>query len=108
MESARLEQLEQGLHHVLSLLKHDANGALAEDHPAVIAAGQCELMLPEQVTGASLSAAARHKIDTVQVLLARAREHERLPPEAQLAADEGYLTSTDGLPEASQNTPRLA
>jgi hypothetical protein len=42
----------------------------------------------------------RHKIDTVQVLLTRAREHEQLPPDAQLAADEGYMASTDELADA--------
>ena len=113
MESARLEQLEQGLHQVLRLIERDETGAaassqLSADHPAVVAAGQCELMLPEQLTAQSLAAAARHKIDNLQVLLARAREHESLPPEAQLAADEGYLASVDGLPEAADNTPRVA
>lgn len=73
MESARLEQLERGLHRVLELLRHEGHDALASDHPAVIAADQCELMLPEQLTGASLAAAARHKIENVQVLLARPR-----------------------------------
>jgi hypothetical protein len=56
-------------------------------------------MLPETLTPASLAEAIRHKIDTVQVLLARARAHESLPEDAQLAADEGYLTATDGVPK---------
>jgi hypothetical protein len=98
---------------VLHLIERDetgaaASGQLASDHPAVIAANQCELMLPEQLTLESLAAAARHKIDNVQVLLARAREHESLPREAQLAADEGYQASVDGLPDAADNAPRVA
>jgi hypothetical protein len=36
----------------------------------------------------------------VQVLLTRAREHEQLQPDAQLAADEGYMASTDELADA--------
>jgi hypothetical protein len=101
MESSRLEQLEQGLHHALQLVRRDETGAQGEirpDHPAAWAAQECELMLPEPLTLASLGEAIRHKIDTVHVLLERARAHEQLPPEAQLAADEGYLTSTDGVP----------
>jgi hypothetical protein len=98
MESARLEQLERGLHKVLGLIERDetgATGSLQADHPAVRAADACELMLPQPLTLASLAEAARHKIDNVQVLLARAREHESLPPDAQLAADEGYMASND-------------
>ena len=34
----------------------------------------------------------------VDVHLDRARAHEKLPADAQLAADEGYLTATDGVP----------
>ena len=39
----------------------------------------------------------------MQVLLTRAREHEALPADAQLAADEGYMASTDELAEAKDN-----
>jgi hypothetical protein len=101
MESSRLEQLEHGLRHALQLIERDetgARGTIQPDHPAAWAAQQCELMLPENLTLATLAEAIRHKIDTVHVLLDRARAHEQLPPEAQLAADEGYLTSTDGVP----------
>ena len=64
MESARLEQLEQGLHDVLHLIgsdKGDANAPLQADHPAVRAANACELMLPETLTLATLAGSARHK-----------------------------------------------
>lgn len=100
MESSQLEQLEQGLRHALQLIERDESGAqgeINESHPAARAAQQCELMLPEQLTLASLAEAIRHKIDTVHVLLDRARAHEKLPADAQLAADEGYLTSDDDL-----------
>ena len=98
MESVRLEQLEQGLHEVLRLIdvdRRDPHTALPPDHPAVLAAEACELMQPEKLTLASLAGSARHKIENVQVLMKRAREHESLPPEAQIAADEGYMTSSD-------------
>ncbi|WP_338763427.1 hypothetical protein [Massilia sp. METH4] len=101
MQSSRLEQLEQGLRNALQLVERDETGAqgeIATSHPAARAAEECELMLPEPLTLASLAEAIRHKIDTVHVLLDRARAHEALPPEAQLAADEGYLTATDGVP----------
>jgi len=100
MQSIQLERLEQGLREVLRLVERDDHPAatvLGADHPAVRAADACELMLPEPLTLATLADAARHKIDTVHVLLARAREHEKLPPEAQLAADEGYLVDEDDI-----------
>ncbi len=100
MQSSQLEQLERGLHDVLRLAERDegrTGATLGPDHPAVQAAAACELMLPEILTAATLAEAARHKIDTVQVLLARARAHEKLPPEAQLAADEGYLADAADL-----------
>ena len=100
MESARLEQLELGLRQVLRLIERDESGISGElpaTHAAVKAAEACELMLPQPLTLATLAEAARHKIDNVQVLLARAREHESLPPEAQLAADEAYLVGQDEL-----------
>ena len=100
MQSTQLEHLEQGLREVLRLVErddHPADTPLAPDHPAARAADACELMRTEPLTLASLADAARHKIDTVQVLLARAREHEKLPPEAQLAADEGYLAGEEDL-----------
>lgn len=103
MQVARLEQLEQGLREVVRLAErddHDPHGALQLDHPAVRAADACELMLPRPLTLATLADSARHKIDTVQILLARAREHESLPPVAQLAADEGYMISNEESPEA--------
>ncbi|QGZ38344.1 hypothetical protein IP92_01345 [Pseudoduganella flava] len=102
MESSRLEELERGLHQALRLLERDegrATSALPADHPAVRAAEACELMLPETLTAAALAEAIRHKIDVVQVLLARSRAHESLPEDARLAADEGYLTATDGVPK---------
>ena len=103
MESSRLEQLEQGLRNVLRLIERDEtrqSGELAREHPAARAAEECEVMLPEPLTLAALFETVHHKIDTVQVLLTRAREHEQLPPDAQLAADEGYMASTDELADA--------
>lgn len=105
MESSKLEQLEQGLRQALQLVERDETGARGEiepGHPAARAAEACELMLPEPLTLASLGEAIRHKIDTVHVLLDRARAHEKLPPDAQLAADEGYLTSEDDLLKAQR------
>lgn len=100
MESSRLEQLEQGLRHALQLVERNESGAQGElerSHPAARAAEAAEMMLPEPLTLASLADAIRHKIDTVQVLLERARGHEKLPPDAQLAADEGSMTGADDL-----------
>ncbi|QBE65727.1 hypothetical protein [Pseudoduganella lutea] len=102
MESSRLEELEQGLRNVLQLIERDESGAqgdITPDHPAAQAAEACELMLPEKLTLASLADAIRHKIETVHVLLDRARAHEKLPPDAQLAADEGYMLEAEDLKE---------
>ena len=106
MDSSRLEQLEQGLRNVLRLIERDESGASGElprEHPAARAAEECEVMLPETLTLDTLRETVRHKIDTVQVLLARAREHEALPADAQLGADEGYMASTDELAEAKDS-----
>ncbi len=103
MESSRLEQLEQGLRNALRVIERDKSGqssALAPEHPAARAAEECEVMLPNPLTLAALSETVRHKIDTVQVLLTRPREHEQLQPDAKLAADEGYMASTDELADA--------
>jgi hypothetical protein len=108
MQSSQLEQLERGLHDVLRLLERDESGAgatLSQDHPAVRAAAACELMLPETLTASTLAESARHKIDTVHVLLARAREHEKLPPAAQLAADEGYMVGAEDLRQQGDDKP---
>lgn len=107
MQSMQLETLEQGLREVLRLLERDESGGagLPAGHPAVKAAHACELMLPEPLTAATLAQAARHKIDNVQVLLARAREHEKLPPAAQLAADEGYLLDEEDLAKHKATGP---
>lgn len=107
MESSKLEQLEQGLRHALQLVERDESGAQGEikpDHPAARAAESCELMLPEVLTLASLGEAIRHKIETVHVLLDRARAHEKLPPDAQLAADEGYMAEPDELAKELRDT----
>jgi hypothetical protein len=101
MESSRLEQLDQGLRHALRLVERDeggSGGALSPEHPAVAAAAACDVMLPEPLTLASLAETLRRKIDTVQVLLERARVHESLPPDVQLAADDGYMTGDDTAP----------
>jgi hypothetical protein len=100
MESARLEQLQEGLRQVLRLVERDESGGatLAPDHPAVRAARAVELMLPQPLTAHALANAARAKIETVAVLLARAREHESLPPELQEAADSEYLSGMDAPP----------
>ncbi|TWI67509.1 hypothetical protein IP91_01622 [Pseudoduganella lurida] len=102
MESKRLEELDEGLHKALALVARDegaGTGALSPDHPAAQAALACEVMLPEVLTAPALAETLRHKIGTVQVLLERARAHEALPPEAQLAANEGYLAVDDLLVE---------
>ena len=101
MESARLEELERGLHGVLHLIERDESGdggQLPAEHPAARAAEACELMLPESLTLATLAESVRHKIDNVQVLLERARQHEALPADAQLAAAEDYIGGLDELP----------
>jgi hypothetical protein len=107
MESIRLEQLEQALRQALQLVERDESGShgeLAPDHPAARAAEAAEMMLPEPLTLASLAEAICRKIDTVQVLLERARAHEKLPPDAQLAADEGYMTGADDLTQSPQGS----
>jgi hypothetical protein len=102
MESKRLEELDVGLHKALALAERDEGDStdlLSPDHPAARAALDCEVMLPDVLTAPALAETLRHKIDTVKVLLERARAHEALPPEAQLAANEGYLAVDDLLAE---------
>jgi len=103
MQARDIESLIRRLRDLLRMLRgregDDAgrHRPLAQDDPAVRLARDCELMVPEGATPATLAEAAQRRIATAEVLLERARGHQSLPPEARLAAEEGYLTSDDDL-----------
>lgn len=88
---AQLEQLQIKLHNLADRLRADMrpeDKQLEEDDPLVASAKECEFPLPSPLTVATLLSTVRRKADNVQVLLARARMHEDLPPDAQAAAEQ--------------------
>jgi hypothetical protein len=97
MQVSKLEELSARLHR----LRDQLGAAPSDDQPLeegdqlVRAARACEFMLPERLTVASLRETVDHKIETVGVLLERARKHEALPDEAQLVADQEYTATEE-------------
>lgn len=98
MQVSKLEELSARLRRLRDQL---GAGALSDDKPLeegdelVRAARACEFMLPERLTVASLRETVDHKIETVDVLLERARKHEAMPDEAQLVADQEYTATEE-------------
>ncbi|MGN6388493.1 MAG: hypothetical protein ACTHL1_03210 [Burkholderiaceae bacterium] len=97
--SACLCRLRERLHDRLAAAGASRDEPLADDDPLVRAARDCDFMLPRPLTAAALADTVERKIDTVRVLLERARRHEALPEAAQAAADEGYLTTEEDVDE---------
>jgi hypothetical protein len=107
---ARLQQVQQELRTTSRFLDR----GLRPDDPLVIAVNECEVMLPATVTVHSLLDTVKRKIDDVAVLLDRARQHERLPIDAQAAAEqedllieEDYLGAQKEPSEQEQPRPSL-
>lgn len=91
ISTGQLEQMSQRLHALKARLAHrekPADTAIAMDDPLVEMARACEFPLPGILTGRTLAEEVERKIANVEVLMARAREHEALPPEMRAAADQ--------------------
>ena len=91
ISTEQLERMSQKLHTLKERLAHrekPADAAIAMDDPLVAMARECEFPLPRTLTGRTLAEEVERKIANVEVLMARAREHEALPPEMRSAADQ--------------------
>jgi hypothetical protein len=91
--SSRLQRLQQQLKSASA----GSNSPLREDDPLVVAALECEFMLPSILTMETLTETVEKKINNVNLLLERARRHESLPEDAQVAADQEYLATEEDL-----------
>lgn len=100
MQVKELEDLSSRLHHLQQQLQAASagnNSPLREDDPLVMAALECQFMLPSILTIETLAETVEKKINNVNLLLERARRHESLPEDAQVAADQDYLASEEDL-----------
>nr|WP_217344498.1 hypothetical protein [Noviherbaspirillum sp. L7-7A]MBV0878651.1 hypothetical protein [Noviherbaspirillum sp. L7-7A] len=91
ISTAQLEQMTERLHALKSHLarrEQSPDAPMDMNDPAVAMAGACEFPLPGRLTGRTLAEEVDRKIANVDVLMARAREHEALPPEMRAAADQ--------------------
>jgi len=91
ISSVQLEALSDNLHRLAGLLQADSRPAdteLSRTDPLVVAAENCDFILPSPLTTKTLAATVQKKIENVAVLLERSLMHESLPPEAQAAAEE--------------------
>jgi hypothetical protein len=96
MEITTLELLSSKLRDLKTRLERSAlpsQHVLDDNDPLARAANECEFKLPEPLTIEALTETLARKMDTVELLLQRAREHENLPEDAQLAAEQEYLAS---------------
>lgn len=87
---AQLETLLNKLQSLQQRLKNtdrSPSSELTESDPLVQAANECDFILPSPLTINTLQETVDRKIDNVLVLLERARQHEELPPDVQMAAE---------------------
>jgi hypothetical protein len=104
--SSRLHQLQQQLQQQMRQQPQSAETRqrpLRQDDPLVEAARECDFMLPSELTVETLAETVDKKIETVKILLDRARRHESLPEDAQVAADQDYLASEEDLAAEHQS-----
>lgn len=98
MQVAQLEELADRLLSLKSRLQ-DVSGskeqALDEGSELVRAAKECDFMLPTPLTLSTLSDTVERKLQNVAILTERARKHESLPEEAQIAAEQEYMMSDE-------------
>jgi hypothetical protein len=90
MSIAQLERLLDKLETLAGQLRSSSKPAqteLAQDDSEVDLAKQCEFMLPDPLTSANLLETTERKINNVLVLLERARQHQDIPLDVRLAAD---------------------
>jgi hypothetical protein len=91
ISTAQLEQMTERLQALKSHLarrEQSPDAPMDRNDPAVEMAAACEFPLPGKLTGRTLAEEVDRKIANVDVLMARAREHEALPPEMRAAADQ--------------------
>jgi hypothetical protein len=91
ISTAQLEQMTERLQALKSYLarrEQSPDAPMDRNDPAVDMAGACEFPLPGRLTGRTLAEEVDRKLANVDVLMARAREHEALPPEMRAAADQ--------------------
>ncbi|WP_194711311.1 hypothetical protein [Noviherbaspirillum soli] len=91
ISTAQLEQMTERLQALKSYLarrEQSPDAPMDMNDPAVEMAAACEFPLPGRLTGRTLAEEVDRKIANVDVLMARAREHEALPPEMRAAADQ--------------------
>ena len=91
ISTEKLETLCGKLQDLDNFLRVDARApatALEQTDRLVVASQACDVMLPSPLTLAALSLTIQKKIETVGVLLERARLHQLLPADAQAAAEE--------------------
>lgn len=91
ISTTQLEQMTERLHALKSHLarrEQSPDAPMDMNDPAVDMAAACEFPLPGKLTGRTLAEEVERKIANVDVLMARAREHEALPPEIRAAADQ--------------------
>lgn len=87
---AQLERLLDQLENLADKLRSSSrpvDEVLPDDDSLVVAAKECEFMLPTPLTAANLLETAERKINNVHVLLERAKQHQEIPSDARLAAD---------------------
>jgi hypothetical protein len=90
MSIAQLEHLLDKLETLskqLRLSSKPAEMELAHDDPLVKMAKECDFMLPNPLSTANLLETTERKINNVLVLLERAKQHQDIPSDARLAAD---------------------
>jgi hypothetical protein len=98
MQVSKLEDLAARLHRLCDDVRSgtlDRHAPLDESSALVAAARECEFMLPQPLTVASLTDTVNHKIEIVNMLLRRAREHAGLPASARTAAEHEYIVTED-------------
>ena len=90
ISTGQLEQMQQKLTALKSRLQQERgqDQPIAMDNPLVAMANACEFPLPATLTARTLAEEVERKLENVTVLMARAREHESLPPEMRAAADQ--------------------
>lgn len=98
MQVAQLEDLAERLHALKRRLDDHSGSSeqpLDGNSEFVQAAQECDFMLPTPLTVHSLSETVAKKLENVAVLMERARKHESLPEEAQIAAEQEYMMSDE-------------
>lgn len=90
ISTEQLQQMQQKLVALKTRLQqaHLQDQPIAMDDALVGMANACEFPLPATLTARTLAEEVERKLGNVAVLMARAREHESLPPEMRAAADQ--------------------